>query len=226
MYHHRRMTNGIHVVIVRRTMASSSSLSSLSSSFPSSSGTKVVSGPTEKLKSWESGAKMIKDPKLLDNNQYMDHIRAVHDPSLHVKTLEDELKGTIGEALGKQGHKILNALRLMEQERQRYQELLLDGNDNDANAARRLVVIESAKQYNAHRQSCIQARWELIVHRQAVGFIVGNHKYVMGKFPIGEPLPEDLNFSAEKTEEPVEAPQNKKKFGDQLDWWERFGRWK
>ena len=133
------------------------------------------------IKSWERGARLVKNTQV--ENNYLEHIRASHDPSLHVKTIEDELKGTIGKALGKQGEKVMTYLKAMDQERQRYELLLQDHQITDQ------TVIETAQKYNEHRKKCLQARWELMVHRQAVGFIVGNHKYVVDTFPIGDPLP-------------------------------------
>jgi hypothetical protein len=135
----------------------------------------------QNLKSWERGARLVKNTKV--QNNYLEHIRASHDPSLHVKTIEDELKGTIGKALGKQGEKVRTYLKAMDQERQRYELLLQDHQITDPK------VIATAKQYNEHRRKCLHARWELMVHRQAVGFIVGNHKYVVETFPIGDSLP-------------------------------------
>ena len=179
----------------------------------------MVTGPSEKLKSWESGARAIKNTKV--ENQYLDHIRDIHDPSLHIKTLEDELKGTIGQALGKQGEKILTALRLVHEERQNYEKLL------EEHGATSTKVMESARQHNEYRKRCVQARWELIVHRQAVGFIVGNHKFVMNKFPIPDALPEDISSMAEQESSNGESTSaSPKKFGDQLDWWQKVGRWR
>ena len=40
-------------------------------------------------------------------NPYLEAIRQTHDPALHIKTLEEELAGSIGQALGKQGRKVL-----------------------------------------------------------------------------------------------------------------------
>jgi len=51
------------------------------------------------------------------DNQYLEHIREVHDPSLQLKTLEDELKRTIGGALGKQGEKIVSSIRKMKKKK-------------------------------------------------------------------------------------------------------------
>lgn len=208
--------------------------SSSTSSSNRSSNHRTVRGPTEQLKSWQSGARLVKNTKV--ENQYLDHIRDMHDPSLHLKTIEDELKGTIGKALGKQGEKVLLYARLMHQERQKYDEMVLEKqkNDNQQQQQQQLQIDRElqkvARQHNQHRKDCLHARWELIVHRQAVGFIVGNHKYVTEKFPIAEALPEGSNEEdaggddATEQEQPPRA--KRKKFGDQLDWWQQIGRWR
>uniref|UniRef100_A0A7R9ZS10 Uncharacterized protein n=1 Tax=Craspedostauros australis TaxID=1486917 RepID=A0A7R9ZS10_9STRA len=167
----------------------------------------TIKGPSQQLKSWESGARAVKNTQV--ENQYLEHIREVHDPSSHLKTIEDELKGTIGQALGKQGQKVLGGLQRMEAQRQVYLET------GDAAAA---------QQYNEERERTLKYRWELIVHRQAVGFTVGNHSYVLEKFPIPEKLAVgDEDVAEQEQEQPKEK---KKKFGDQLDWWQRVGRWR
>jgi hypothetical protein len=212
-----------------------------------------ISGPSQQLKSWESGAKLIK-------NQYLEHIRDVHDPSMHLKTIEDELKGTIGKALGKQGQKVSMYARLMNEERQRYEDLIRDyyrnynddnnngnneNNDNNHGEIRSCVI-----RHNDYRKDCIHARWELIVHRQAVGFTVGNHRHVMERFPIGVALPLELvtvvderegskdddddtnknrnnkhsESSSSETISCLEA--NKENLVGQLEWWEKIGRWR
>lgn len=136
----------------------------------------------------------------------------MHDPSLHLKTIEDELKGTIGKALGKQGQKISLYSRLMHQERQKYGELLekikdLDNDNSTTTTADTAATVQQlraiAKQHNLYRKECLQARWELIVHRQAVGFIVDNHKYVMETFPIGDALRVESATQGEQNESSV-----------------------
>mmetsp|Transcript_2826 Transcript_2826/g.8124 ORF Transcript_2826/g.8124 Transcript_2826/m.8124 type:complete len:215 (+) Transcript_2826:135-779(+) len=176
--------------------------------------------PGPKLKSWESGAKLVKNTKV--ENQYVEHIREIHDPSMHIKTIEDELKGTIGKALGKQGEKVLMYMRAMEQQQKEYLRLLEETGDPTDPAVEKCV-----EKHNEYRNDCVKARWELIVHRQAVGFIVGNHKFVMEKFPIGDALPtaEQLVNRQTEGEETSEKPKPKQ-FTDQLDWWQRIGRWR
>lgn len=183
----------------------------------SSSSTTSIRMPGPSTTTWERSAVRIKNTD--DTNPYLEAIRDTHDPTMHLKTIEDELKGTIGKALGKQGDKILNSLRRMSDEFQKYETLLethetIDHPDVQASAIR----------YNEIRKQAIQARWELMVHRQAAGFIVNNHQYVMEHYPISEALPLSANEEANK---PSSSKENaKKKFGDQLDWWQRIGRWR
>ena len=53
---------------------------------------------------------------------------------------------------------------------------------------------------------------------------IGNHKFVTEKFPIGEPLPEEGELLDDDQKEEETKP--KKVFGDQLDWWQKIGRWR
>ena len=179
------------------------------------------------MTAWQRGARLVKNPKV--ENEYMDHIRDIHDPSLHLKTIEDELMGTIGKALGKQGEKINMYRRAMAQEYQRYQEVLSnieeEGCNEEHSTKSQRLLLESAQKFNQYRKDAIQARWELMVHRQAAGFLVNNHKFVMEKFPIVEALPEDEVSTGEDMEPKSTAPPPKT-FGDQLDWWQRVGRWR
>jgi hypothetical protein len=96
-------------------------------------------------------------------------------------------------------------------------------------------AIDSAHRYNEARERAIKARWELLVHRQAVGFTVDNHSYVHKTFHIHDPLPvkldEQLCESNESTQQRITSYSEKsspkeEKFGDQLSWWQKVGRWK
>lgn len=211
----------------------------LSSSFSSGSGSNgnrssnsvsfSAKGPSQQLKSWESGAKLVQNTTV--ENKYLEHIRDVHDPSQHLKTIEDELKGTIGKALGKQGQKVLMYTKLMNQEREKHEDLLLKRLPTDADHVLEDELHKCAIAHNNYRKECLQARWELIVHRQAVGFIVGNYKFVQEKFPIGDPLPVAETVGTSSGNDKPGQPGNKKdsnpkQFTDQLDWWESIGRWK
>ena len=184
-------------------------------------------GPTttttsKRSTSWERSAKLVKNTDV--TNKYLEHIRDMHDPSLHIKTMEDELCESMGKALGKQGEKIKMALHQMELELINYQK-------NNTNSKSK---IKAAIRYNEYRNQAIQARWELKVHRQAVGFIIGNHEHVTNTFPIPDALPipphhhDDKEHNHEKdensTSQQVEPVQ--RTFGTQLDWWQQIGRWK
>lgn len=191
----------------------------------SSKGPPLIQGPGQALKSWESGARLVKNTQV--ENQYLEHIRQVHDPSMHLKTIEDELKGTIGRALGKQGEKVNMYLRAMEQERRAYSRLVDDERRDYSDAA----VAEAVDKFNSYRKDAIQARWELIVHRQAVGFTVDNQRFIMTKFPIDDPLPTAelalrLREDGDQGQDESAEQEIPKKFGDQLDWWQRIGRWR
>jgi len=198
---------------------------------PRQLGTAATGQPTinmpssQTTKSWERGAKLVKKTDL--ENEYLDTIRKTHDPAMHVKTIEDELRGTMGKALGKQGEKVLRFVRAMAQERQRYDELLKKG-DTPLDSK---DVIKTAERYNELRKEAIKARWELLVHRQAVGFIVDNHNTIARHFPIGPPLSietigDDKKGGGGGNKENGKAESKKQKFGTQTDWWQRIGRWR
>ena len=182
-----------------------------------SSQTPSIKIPGPATTTWERSAVRVKNTDI--NNPYLEAIRDTHDPTLHLKTIEDELKSTIGKALGKQGDKILQAVCQMKEEFQVYEKYLEEHETID-----HPEVQASAMRYNEIRKRAITARWELMVHRQAAGFIVNNHKYVMEHYPISEALPLSSSEEANKPIENKKKPA--KKFGDQLDWWQRIGRWR
>jgi hypothetical protein len=100
---------------------------------------------------------------------------------------------------------------------------------------------EIAARHNQHRTRAIRLRWELIVHRQAAGFLVSNHNVVTQTFPIGRALPtclEELEAAndvhelvsahpvSSKLEQPTRQVVSPPRIPDQLDWWQRIGRWR
>ena len=97
-------------------------------------------------------------------------------------------------------------------------------------------ICRIVQNHNQCRQDAVRARWELIVHRQVIGFITRNHKFVHCNFPIPEKIvAPGMNgeWDGDGRTEGVNGSQQKKvnklvgrNFGDQLDWWERVGRWK
>lgn len=170
------------------------------------------------LASWERSAKLVKNTD--KNNQYLEHIRQEHDPALHIKTLEDELRGTMGKALGKQGQKVLRYINGMKQQLIKYEQL----NSDNASVQE---IRECVEVHNQFRKDAQHARWELMVQRQAVGFLVQNQNYVNNMYPIGDalPLPEE-DGSVVQDKEHKEIDASDEKFGNQLDWWQRVGRWR
>jgi hypothetical protein len=209
-------------------------LSSSSSSF-------TVNQPTKPTQSWERGAKMVKSTE--KNNLYLEQIRESHDPSMQLKTLEDELKQTMGKALGKQGEKINRALLLVLEERKKIETILsrsstdkLCINDDDVprmNEETKKDIYFAVERYNRYIKDAEKARWELLVHRQAIGFITQNHRFVHDTFPIPDKikLPNNLgafqNSTDDKASKKIELKEAvSRNFGDQLDWWEKIGRWR
>jgi len=202
------------------TMQHKTSILSCSISSPlfSTSSSQSPNAPNKPASSWERSAKLVKNTDV--TNPYLDQMRAeVVDPGLQLKTIEDELCGAIGKALGKQGEKVLIAIREMKKEHARYLECIQDRALEEA--------LESAQRHNEARQRAIKARWELLVHRQAVGFTVDNHSVVHQTFPITEALPVKMEEILEPmSNEKSAAKPTKKVWGDQLSWWQRVGRWK
>ena len=175
---------------------------------------------TTKSTTQQRSAKMVKNTDI--TNKYLDQVRAeVVDPALQLKTIEDELMGTIGKALGKQGEKVLFAIREMKQHHIQYTKHIENQSYDEA--------FQSAQMYNNARRKAIKVRWELLVHRQAVGFTVNNHSVVHETYNIGDQLPTRLEDIVDENVEPKQQhadESTKKKWGDQLSWWQRVGRWK
>ena len=184
--------------------------------------TTASSKPTNST--WERSAKRVKNTDITD--PYLDKIRAeTVDPALQLKTIEDELCGAIGKALGKQGDKVLSAIRIMVDEHEQYKKCIESRRFDEA--------LEFAHRHNEARKKALEARWELLVHRQAVGFTVDNHSVVHQTFPINGALPESLD-GLKESHEMTDIPNSKVEsknltkdtFPDQLDWWKTRGRWK
>lgn len=188
-----------------------------------STSSKSTPNNTSSTTSWERSAKLVKNTNGA-SNKYLDRVRSeVVDPALQLKTIEDELCQAIGKALGRQGEKVLSAIREMGEERARYLKCVQDRCYDEA--------VDCAQRHNEARKRAVQARWELLVHRQAVGFTVDNHSVVHTTFPISDPLPiQDVATEGQGTdilEDSVGvAKPEQKVWSDQLSWWQRVGRWK
>jgi hypothetical protein len=230
--------------------------------------------PTAPQSVWERTARKVQDTNQDRHNVYLEAIRATHDPAWQVQTIEDEPKATIGQALGRQGRKLLTALQGMQREWQHYQELcraiettsstavvttaVTSSSGSSSSSARKTVpstntgcanqtttesnnnhvlwnqLHASVERYNVLRQSALTARWELMVQRQAAGFLVHNHAYVTQHYPIPAALPlpsHTSNGTNNNNNTPLLAaaappPEAPPPFQKALDWWQRVGRWK
>lgn len=209
----------------------------LFSSFSSRNATTLLEPPSRSTTSWERSAQMVKKSveskvNVGDHKEYMDRISSMHDPSMHVKTLEDEIRGSMGEALGKQSMKIQHYLSLMKQERDKYEKLTktMENLPPTQLDDMKRTLREIAIKHNEFHDEAHKARWELIVHRQAVGFLVRNHEIVLEKYPIGGKIPDlPKNCIDDQRSSNRAVDENKSKsdisLTAQLDWWQRIGRW-
>jgi hypothetical protein len=268
------------------TITTSTTLRAIATSFStsaSSSYTATATAISSTTTTWQRSAIKVKNTNNNDtttaattavdavSKPYLERIRDLHDPSKHIKTLEDELLGSIGQALGKQGQKVESCIRTMKKHWQAYEQALAEVQQQETNPsigqrADDKVLVQknqkaaaaaaaAASAYNDARQRAIQARWELLVHRQAAGFLVDNHNHVTKLYPIPGPalqLPDDddqndvvvqnvvvvvqndshdemsnkNNTDSDDQQQQQQQKTNKTIFGDQLDWWQRIGRWK
>ena len=176
----------------RHNTSTSSSIFSTSNSENTSRTETPIKMPTSsQSKTWERSAKQVQNTNI--QNQYLEKMRTVHDPNQHIKTLEDELMGAMAEALKKQSDKIYIEYHQMN-------ELLNIYLDDSLSLKRRK---DARIKFNECRNAAKHAKWELIVHRQAIGFRIKNHDTVNEMFPIPPPLPElDIDEIRTKSDNP------------------------
>lgn len=209
----------------------------------------TVNMPQPTTQSWERGAKLVKNTD--STNKYLEHIRDTHDPQMHLKTLEDELKGTMSKALGNQGRKLLQIIEKMHAEREQYANLIQDysmqkeekENEQELNVDEipksiKIQIFQTIRTHNNLRKDAMTARWELLVHRQAVGFITNNHKFVNDRFPIPnvmelpgsldqwEGIDQECDLYVQQKNQQRAKESVTRNFSDQLDWWSKIGRWR
>ncbi|GMI45091.1 hypothetical protein TrCOL_g6556 [Triparma columacea] len=133
---------------------------------------------------------------------YMDAMRTITNPESHVKSIEEELQETVAAALGKSSTKVANAIRECEVMRAE----ILEGEATE----------EKLEAYETLRKKAFHFRWELTIHRQACGFVSGNHKLIEDLYKIPEKIGDDAS--------PVKK-KDKPKFGVQTSFWESR-RWR
>jgi hypothetical protein len=131
-----------------------------------------------------------------------------------VKLLEDELAEVVAGALKKQHDKLT---------------ILIGEATELRGPAEGGVGVEA---FEAKRKECMDARWEMIIHRTACGFKAGVYDVVERMYPMPAPLPGAEPEEAEEgaAAEPVaktdrlreferRSGASAKKFGTQTDWW-------
>lgn len=141
-------------------------------------------------------------------------IRSRSDPALSVKLLEDELAEVVAGALKKQHDKLT---------------ILIGEAAGLRGPAEGGVGVEA---FEAKRKECMDARWEMIIHRTACGFKAGVYDVVERMYPMPAPLPgaEPGEAGGGAAAEPVaktdrlreferRSGTSAKKFGTQTDWW-------
>lgn len=89
---------------------------------------------------------------------YLDRLRARVDPARAQSDLETEIRAEIAAALGRAEDKVNAALLRLELAGRALDDAL--GPDRPARTT----------DFNARRTDALHARWELLVHREAVGF--------------------------------------------------------
>jgi hypothetical protein len=172
--------------------------------------TRASSSSSSPATPWERTARQIKDSAILNSpapqaeranggshgDPYLQRVQStlVTDPVLHpVRSIEQEIQEIIGQALGKQGQKVTLALTRLQNSFHQYESCLIRYNKEkelrSPGDTARSELEQAIQTYNAQRQKAIQVRWELLVHRQAAGFIVKNHEYVTKFYPIPPALP-------------------------------------
>jgi len=130
----------------------------------------------EEQPSWRRLAEKIKDDDLAADSVYLARLRKNHDPRDHIEKLEEEVLEEIAGALGRTAAKTDYAFFVMDRA-----ERLLDAASHPREQNR------LAREFNQARLNAEKARRELMIHRQAVGFTIGNQKSVEKKWALPPP---------------------------------------
>ena len=105
---------------------------------------------------------------------YIDRLRARVNPAQSFRDIEREIVSEMAQALGMSEEKLERALLELDVIAHRIKSL------GDSPDAQRLADLEA--RYDAQREVCLRRRWELEVHREAVGF--KNHAALDKLHPI------------------------------------------
>ena len=129
--------------------------------------------------------------------------------------MEEELHGAVAESLGRSADKVKIAMEDCKRWAEEARRLEAEGLGG---------VEEVLGRYNEARGRMERRRWELIVQRQACGFVIDNYEAIYKLFPI----PDKMEVGEVRGEvRRVEGKEGKeKKAMGQLSWWQSIGRWK
>ena len=123
---------------------------------------------------------MIRDPAaaraLKGDAGTVQATRRAHMEQAHESILA-EIRGETAAALGRAGRKLQSALVALHTVAERFHALDYDDPDR----------LELSIEHRARRHEALRARWELEVHREAIGLLRHDDLYEL--YPIPEPLP-------------------------------------
>jgi hypothetical protein len=147
--------------------------------------------PTKEQHSWKRIANQIKKglvigPDTSDESVYSARLRATHDHRDAVEKIEDELMEEMAGALGRSGTKCDVLFLLLENQGKRCDEVAaLISDAVGAEFEENKVALQTAvTEFNRLRHDAENARRELIIHRQAVGFRQSNYEFVESHWPL------------------------------------------
>ena len=149
--------------------------------------------PRKQEPSWRTLASKLKESETSSDDsagkEYIDKkLKPFYDVSDSIAKLEDELQEEMAVALGKTGDKTVYYYKLHERAHAQY--LRLSDENNRASLEERL---KACRTFNALRTEAENARRNLIIHRQAIGFYWRNHHIVEEKFPLIPKVVEPTN---------------------------------
>lgn len=108
---------------------------------------------------------------------YAARLRAAHDPRDNIQKIEEEVMEEMAGALGRTADKANYKFLVLERKGQEVDALV----EAKANSAE---IEKAIGDFNRLRDDAEDARRELMIHRQALGFKTGNHALVSDMWPL------------------------------------------
>jgi hypothetical protein len=142
--------------------------------------------PKEDQTSWKRLAEQIKQEKKSGEPQseYLDRIRGSYDVNDHVLKIEEEVIQEIASSLGRTGDKCNYKFYVMEAQGRMCDDVNAQARRNPGDPAIQAALEATVSEFNRMRKEAEEARKDLIIHRQAVGFQTSNHAAVYEKWPL------------------------------------------